>query len=443
MVKRKYVIDSDDDDDDELHNLRNGKNKKETRRHVEEIDSSDSDSVCEIPNPAKTAIEPDSYRTCSLGQCNEVISEANDGYVRIRVGKDNIEKMKELQSHDLFINFDAKFMAELHTRCWAALQKRGAPKLVRAVVREAKEYAEFFDARNDWVVKAKETAKLLKNSSHAVVFTGAGISTSAGIGDYRGLSGKWTEQDMVLDGAESEDEGVDYESLRPTLTHEAITKLHSLGIVKYVISQNADDLHMLSGLPMSAISEVHGNVYLERCSKCDYRERQPFYVPDDHADLYYSAVADGEKPTIRRPKYTKECPTCKLNHFVNRKCSRCGGQLMDTIINFGDNLEESILDRATENATQCDVMLSLGTTMSVTPVCELGEKCDKLIICNRQKTQFDNSKHVAIRLSSDCDNVMEVVMREILGASYEGWFASLAGKQDEYDRQRPGSMEDN
>ena len=59
---------------------------------------------------------------------------------------------------------------------------------------------------------------------------------------------------------------------------------------------------------------------------------------------------------------------------------------MDTIINFGDMLEDDILEAATQAATQSDVMLSLGSTMVVTPACDLvlmGEKPTRMIICNR------------------------------------------------------------
>ena len=64
----------------------------------------------------------------------------------------------------------------------------------------------------------------------------------------------------------------------------------------------------------------------------------------------------------------------------------CGGHLNDSIINFRDNLEEDILNQAIENAKKCDLMLSLGTTMTVTPACdlvEMGKEPLRLVICNR------------------------------------------------------------
>ena len=60
------------------------------------------------------------------------------------------------------------------------------------------------------------------------------------------------------------DDGVPYEKLRPTYTHEALVKLMDTGHLKYVISQNGDGLHGLSGVPKDKISELHGNVFIEK-----------------------------------------------------------------------------------------------------------------------------------------------------------------------------------
>lgn len=59
--------------------------------------------------------------------------------------------------------------------------------------------------------------------------------------------------------------------LRPTYTHEALLKLTDLGYIKYLISQNTDGLHRLSGIPEAKISELHGNAFMEKCEKCGNR----------------------------------------------------------------------------------------------------------------------------------------------------------------------------
>lgn len=61
---------------------------------------------------------------------------------------------------------------------------------------------------------------------------------------------------------------VTFNDARPTLTHMALVALVEAGIVKHVISQNVDGLHLKSGLPRHKLSELHGNMFMEKCEKC-------------------------------------------------------------------------------------------------------------------------------------------------------------------------------
>lgn len=121
---------------------------------------------------------------------------------------------------------------------------------------------------------------------------------------------------------DDEDEGVPYESLRPTLTHEALQKMMDLGLVKYVISQNGDGLHTLSGIPADKISELHGNVFLETCEKCGTYYDRDFYVMDDVASAFYEELEDNGETTIIKPPHAKQCPRCGLSHRTGRRCDK-------------------------------------------------------------------------------------------------------------------------
>lgn len=353
--------------------------------------------------------------------------------------------------------------AQFHTSCWKEVLKASRVRNIKKakykmsseekmMVKDAAKTVEYHDSVDDIGKKAKRIAELIQCTQYCIAFTGAGISTAAGIGDYRGKSGKWTEQDrekvaellrdqitcstssptsnslqrMSSDCSLVSDDGVPYESLRPTYTHEALTKLINMGLLHHIISQNGDGLHGLSGVPEEKLSELHGNVFIEVCEKCGHRYHRSSYVLDDDTSLYYEQLQDNGTSGIKKPKHAKQCETCGLSHRTGRKCDQpnCKGFLKDTIINFGDNLEDSIFSNAEEHAKKNDLCLCLGTTLQVTPACELvesGQKPLRLVICNRQKTGLDdlcystdNGEQLGVRVFGDCDLLMQNVMKELL-----------------------------
>ena len=242
------------------------------------------------------------------------------------------------------------------------------------------------------------------------------------VGDYRGKAGKWTEEDRHDDTQLDSDDGVPYEELKPTFTHDALTELVKRGIVKHIITQNGDGLHSLSGIPNDKLSELHGNVFVEKCEKCNSQYYRPYYVLNDEASEYYEDLDDKGTTQLTKPPQAIRCPQCSLCHHTGRKCEEhgCNGNLRDTIINFGDDLNEAILKKAEDECTKADLIMSLGTTMQVTPACDLvlkGQTPLRLIIINRQKTGFDhycqqkqNGKELGVRVFGDCDTVLQKIM---------------------------------
>lgn len=208
-----------------------------------------------------------------------------------------------------------------------------------------------------------------------VVYTGAGVSTSTGIGDYRGPKGVWTN---LADGI-IPDESMDYSEARPSYTHMAIKTLVDEGIAVGVTSTNLDGLHMKSGLtPMSNLAELHGNMFCERCVRCSAEKYQAF-------------------PIQRTPK-----------RFTGRFCD-CGGNFMDSGIDFGQILPIKHLGLAEKQARCQTVSLVLGTSLRVKPSCDLPLANDATVcIVNRQETPHDDRAH--IRSFADCDCFMLALM---------------------------------
>ncbi|KAI8285064.1 NAD-dependent protein deacetylase SRT1 [Colletotrichum sp. SAR11_240] len=260
-----------------------------------------------------------------------------------------------------------------------------APKVAEEERREAPESVE---------EKARLLAERIRKSKHFIAFTGAGISTSAGIPDFRGPEGAWT---LRAQGRQRVGKTTSTLQAIPTPTHMALVELQNRGLLKYLVSQNCDGLHRRSGMLPERISELHGNSNREYCKDCDKE-----YLRD------FRAVSTFEKSIH--------------DHRTERKCARCGGVLLDTIINFGENLWEEPLSRARENASKADLCLALGSSLTVSPANEIPETVGRkkrsrtaaggqLAICNLQSTPIDELAQ--LRVWSTTDDLMIRVMKNL------------------------------
>lgn len=133
-------------------------------------------------------------------------------------------------------------------------------------IKTEEEKQEYFDTPEVLDAKLTELAQLIKNSKHFVSFTGAGLSTGAGIPDYRSGAntvlptgaGCWEKAANI---AKARKEGtlkhppikeglrVAIRKAQPTKGHMAMVELMRRGYLKHIISQNVDGLHRKSGVP--------------------------------------------------------------------------------------------------------------------------------------------------------------------------------------------------
>ena len=219
-----------------------------------------------------------------------------------------------------------------------------------------------------------------------VVLTGAGISTESGIPDFRGPQGVWTknpaaEKQSTIDHylADPELRAKVWRSrldspawaAEPNAGHRALLELERRGKLHALVTQNIDELHQRAGQSPERVVEVHGSMRRVMCWSCGRR------APMEEA---LARVRAGE---------------------TDPHCLDCGGILKSDTISFGQMLVPSVIERAMLVASECDLLLAVGTTLQVYPVAGMvpaaAEDGADIVIVNDQPTPFDAIADVVIR----------------------------------------------
>lgn len=218
----------------------------------------------------------------------------------------------------------------------------------------------------------------LEDAEHVVALVGAGISTDSGIPDFRGPKGLWTlnpkaerMSDISYYVEDPEVRVLAWQSrlehpawtARPNAGHLALVTLEQQGRLAAIITQNIDGLQQLAGSDPSRVIEVHGTVREVACLSCDYR------APMQEA---LDRVRAGE---------------------ADPHCLDCGGLLKSATISFGQSLVPEVIDRAFDEAAACDLLLCIGSTLTVYPVAILPEVATehgaRVVTINGEATAYD------------------------------------------------------
>ncbi|MDP1545137.1 MAG: NAD-dependent deacylase [Anaerolineales bacterium] len=240
-------------------------------------------------------------------------------------------------------------------------------------------------------------ADLMRQSKHAVILTGAGMSTSSGIPDFRSTgTGLWARDEPLVVASLStfrtkpEDFFNWFRPLaaqifnaKPNPAHIALAELETRGYVKSIITQNIDMLHQKAG--SKTVIEMHGTMQTLTCSQCYHQVNAEPYLG--------SFVENGEIP----------------------HCPKCAQILKPDVILFGEQLPQAAWFKAQQEARQCDLMLVAGSSLEVLPVAGLPmqalDRGAHLIIINNTPTYLNVRADVAI--FEDVSEVLPLIMERV------------------------------
>src|SRR5215471_7381652 len=226
----------------------------------------------------------------------------------------------------------------------------------------------------------------VEGSRRIVALTGAGISTESGIPDFRGPKGLWTQNPLAEKLSDIRYYMADPEvrklawrhrishpawQAKPNAGHLALAALEQSGRLHALITQNIDGLHQRAGNSSQKVIEVHGTIHEVVCMACNWRGPM--------------------QSVLERVRAGEEDPPCKS----------CGGILKSATISFGQALEPAVIDRAMQAAGEADLLLAIGSSLTVYPVAgavPLAKDAGaRVVILNAQPTPFDHLADAVLR----------------------------------------------
>ncbi|KAF7561382.1 hypothetical protein G7046_g2764 [Stylonectria norvegica] len=194
-----------------------------------------------------------------------------------------------------------------------------------------------------------------------VLLTGAGISTAAGIPDFRspktGLYSNLARLNLpyaeaVFDISYFRQHPEPFYVLaselypgkfHPTVSHAFIALLAHKGLLQMLFTQNIDCLERRAGVPSDRIIEAHGSFATQRCIECKTE------FPEDKMKEYVFSA--------------------KVPHCAEKDCK---GLVKPDIVFFGESLPKAFDNNAHQTGL-ADLVLIIGTSLSVYPFAGLPE----------------------------------------------------------------------
>jgi NAD-dependent deacetylase len=241
-------------------------------------------------------------------------------------------------------------------------------------------------------------------ATRVVVLTGAGISTDSGIPDFRGPQGVWTKNPDAERRATIDHYLADPEVRRrswqdrlssaawqaePNAGHRALVDLERRGKLDTLVTQNVDGLHQRAGNDPRRVVEIHGTIHWSMCMSCG--DRRPM------------------AEVLERVKAGDLDPIC----LAGDGDTACGGILKSATISFGQSLVPEDLARAEEAGSSCDLLLAVGSSLTVFPAAALAplarQAGARLVIVNAQPTPYDDVADAV--LNEPISEVLPAVVR--------------------------------
>jgi len=251
------------------------------------------------------------------------------------------------------------------------------------------------------------------------VLTGAGVSTSSGIPDYRDERGEWKRTrpvefrpfmtDIKVRQRYWARSAVGWPIIsraQPNDAHRALARLENQGKVQTLITQNVDGLHSSAG--SRDVIDLHGRLESVRCMSCHHRmpraevQRQLLANNPTWAEIEGRVAPDGDVDIEGRD----------YGEFIVPECAECGGILKPDVVFFGENVPRERVDRAFAGVANADALLVVGSSLMVYSGFRFAEaaaaKGKPIAAINRGRTRADHL--LALKIDEPCEEALSKVI---------------------------------
>ena len=279
--------------------------------------------------------------------------------------------------------------------------------------------------------QSRQLADFLAENGSVSVVSGAGVSTSSGIPDYRDRNGDWKHAQPIQfpDFVKNADSRKRYwarsyvgwqrfSRARPNAAHYALAGLEASGKVDTLITQNVDRLHSEAG--SRRVIDLHGDLSKVRCIGCnatysrlEFQQALKDANPDWHAEVF-RLKPDGDAKLADNSHDAFEVPGCKI----------CAGIVKPHVVMFGENVPRERVQDAAAAVERADALLVVGSSLMLFSGYrfprQAAEQGKPIAIINHGKTRADDI--AVLKVEADCGDVLvaaAAILSESKSAAHE------------------------
>jgi NAD-dependent deacetylase len=233
------------------------------------------------------------------------------------------------------------------------------------------------------VTPTEHAVEIIRQASRIVALSGAGISTEAGIPDFRGPNGLYQDPTLFAQlsakGFAQNPAGFYRAGLKlfpnitqakPTAAHHLLSRLERHRRLRAVVTQNIDGLHQAAG--SRRVFEIHGTLRTGRCTGC----RASYEM-----QTFYEEMQNG----LSLPPL----------------CTRCHAAIKPDMVLFDEVLPLDVWEASVGVIENCDLLLVCGSSLQVYPAAGLPQyalsRGARLVIVNLEETPYDRQAAAVVR----------------------------------------------